>query len=100
VPAGPASWGIAEQAAQSPERPREHSCAIASGKLTPPPEVAFAIVADIRRRAGHFETALAESEDEGTVTTARLWPSSASFARAEDHQCHNSAEAFAAEDLE
>jgi hypothetical protein len=83
--------------------------AIDAGELEPPREVAFAILADLRRRACRFDVALeacdqaqealAESErgeDESGVAVVVAFIRE--LAESGDDECHSAAEAFAAEE--
>ena len=102
--------GAAAQARICRERAAEMLVrAIENGELEPPREVAFAILADLRRRARHFEAALdacAEAElaleeaaeDESNAATATVVAFIRELVEAEDDESHNAAEAFSREE--
>jgi hypothetical protein len=83
-------------------------CALALGDHDAPREVVYAMLADLRRRSGRFEQALAacdgaqealadsEGDDEGATATVVAFIRE--LAESGDDECHNAAEAFVEEE--
>jgi hypothetical protein len=83
--------------------------AISTGDVSLPREVAFAVLADVERRAGRFEEAIAAcddaewaleaaDEDEERASTWAVVAFIRELAEAGDDACHSAAGAFATDD--